>query len=502
MKNKLKNIIIALNRYKIGFWFFKIIYKIQLFITKWCFKSQKCFVAMILRRQNVVFDCYPPNSDYDITCIVDSKICSIPKAVAKYARIYRFLKKMLFPLGEMKLIDIKDFSHHIYYNWINYYDCPGPLYFLYKKNDVTLAYEPKKANNICLKQRIYHILFSHVSRQNYTSGIEYKRDSLFFSRDLCKNAEKMKVFAGYLKGESDSINVNYNELPEKENNFMLSAEEKMRIVNNCEKIISHDLPAFSLPRDFTFKIKGNPDFLSKKNVSSLDEALFPFLEENRQFIEKLFICNYRLYKTCKVIFLQRKDNLSFDEKSILYNSVSKICGNLEPFDQILIKPFPVIVDSSTLNKFNLIEQFSAILSDCIRYDFLQEKFVYSSQTISSISKDFLYMCLSEAVDLINSYTRNRNSLYVIELIFGHLMAYNYLLENNILYGNFEEMYNNILKGKLSAQQTKIIDLYRAENYVKLSKIDSLKVWKTFQNFIIEEMGKSSIILDKNMLENN
>ncbi len=501
MKTKLRNIIIRLNRYKIAFYLFKAIYKIQLFVTKVCFVSNRSFTAMILRRQMVLRDCYPANSDYDITCIVDSRKCSLEKAVFYYARIYRALKKILFPLGEMKLIDLKDFSHHIYYNWINYHDCPGPLCFLYKKHNVKLDYDPKNAANICIQQKTYNFLFIHIGSQIYAPINDYKHNDLIFSRNICKNAEKVKVFVEYLRGEKDFINLDYNSLQGKEEKFMLSEKERKSLVANCEKIIADNLPELNLARDFCFTIKGKLDFLSENDAIRLNEILAPIVRDNGHLLSKLILCNYRLYKTCKVIFLQYKDNLSFDEKNKLYHSANKVCNNLKLFDYVLIKPFPVIVSAGIYNKFNLVEQITPILSDCVHYDFLRREFIYGARSSFSVNKDFLYMCLAEAIDLVNSYVREKNCLYIIELIFGHLMAYNYLLKNKVLYGNFEDICNDLVKGKFNAQQKNIIDLYRAEKYTELSKIDSLHVWNVFKGLIIEEIEKGRFLLSGKYAQN-
>lgn len=493
MKNELNNIAIRLNRYRSARFVFKLLCKLQLLIIKLCFKTNKNFVALIVRRKNSLNDFYAGNSDYDITCIVDAERL-LYTTVRYYAVLYRILKKILFPLGEIKIIGMNDFPQHMHYNWVNYGDYPL-LYFLYKKNGLLLNHNPANAKNICVYHKIYQLFFSYILSALYTRSGDYANEGLIFSRNLCKNAKKIRKLVNFLKGE-ECTSLDYNTLSEKEVNFMLSEKERNSIVNECAMTIKQELPTVKHDDNFTFTVKGKLNLLDTKIISRLNTILQPFILQHHPAIAEFFICNYRLYKTSKVIILGLKDNLTEEAKHSLRESIKGICGQLSVFDDILVKPFPIIFNNISRKEFTSAEQISYILSECIKYDFLSQKISNSSDKNFSINKDFIYTDIEEALDLVNSVVRNRNPLYLLELIFGHLMAYNDLLETGVLQLSFDNLYDKLLKDKCNIAQNRIIDLYRMENYNNLNKIDSLKIWKIFEDIIKLESAKSCLFLRK------
>lgn len=487
LSEKIRNIIIFSNRLMVFKRMFILIGKLQLSIISFLFMLHRDISGVILRRKNVIYDFYPGNSDFDITCIISAGREDIMPVISYYAKVHRILKAMFFPIGETKLICEEDFENHIRYVSVNYYDYPGDVYFTFVKKNKPIVLKTKTSETICVYQKIWQIFFIYV--WNPLAGV-LSCDKSVFSRNLCKNQLKIKFLISRINKQENIINLDYNRLPYRDKNFMLSIEERRDMINSCEKIITENLKTSKFTDDFIFEIKGYQALMDYKSLEILHGGISQSVDVYRDLLEGVFIFNHRLYNASKVIALKFKDMTKPENKKELWKLVENHADTFKNLDL-----HPVLIQASMWDKYFSIERMSNVLFHNSHYDFLSKKMSYGKAQDVSINKRFIYTDLVESMDLMLSYVRNKDAVYLLDLIFGHITAYNIILSKSILYASFDSLYKDITsKYSFNNIQKEIIMIYLRNDQARLKEMDGLNVWQLFEKLIKSEMNASRMLL--------
>lgn len=475
--------------------FFTLIYRIQLALITLSFARQKEISALILRRKGVLRDCYPGESDFDITCVTDASAGSLEKCTERFAKTCRILKSLLFPLGETKLIQEKDLKLHLRYCWVNYCDFKEGIHFLYRKRGFAADFLPEDTCEICVYQKIQQILIYFIWGKNCFPRKPPQKDRPFFSRSLIKNAYKIRTLLSYLDQKNTGALFDYCSLPYRNINFMLKAHQRNQIIRECHDQIRSRMPLFKADARFTFRVSGDQEFPPESALRELALALGPIINLPGTLHEEISFFNQRLYKFSKVILIKSMAPLDPVQNNRIIEAVSDCQPALAPHSVILNYPHPVLLDRQIWKTLLESEMITKVLYSAKRYDLQQNDYLVSGTPETRIDIRFIFTDLVESLDLVFSITRSHASLYLFELIFGHILAYNLLLEEKILYLSFETLMERLGKiTGLKPDQREIIALYQNGDYRDFIGIDPLALWRIFKEIIIEETEKSRRLL--------
>jgi hypothetical protein len=255
------------------------------------------------------------------------------------------------------------------------------------------------------------------------------------------------------------------------------------------------MPLFKTDAGFTFRVSGDQEFPPESALRDLALALGPIINFPDNLLEEVSFFNQRLYKFSKVILIKSKAPLDPGQNNMIIDAIGDCQPALAPYSVILNYPHPVLLDRQIWETMLESEMITKVLYSAKRYDLQQNDYLVSGTPQACIDIRFIFTDLVESLDLVFSITRSHASLYLFELIFGHILAYNLLLEEKILYLSFKNLKEKLGKMTgLKGNQREIIELYQNGDYRDFINIDPLALWKIFKEIIIEETEKSRRLL--------
>ena len=489
----IKRTVIGLCRFSFFYRFFVFIYKIQLLLIVFILKQQKEVSAIILRRKGVLVDLYPGDSDYDITCVFAGDDNKIESALFGLAKKHEFLKAVCPVLGETKFIREKDLLNHFAYFFVDYCGDMRSLCFLYKKNNFI---QPVCDHYIFagVYQAIAWILITRIVPEFIFTRNSLISKKLIFSRPVYKIYRKVKWQIGLANtGIFSEFNYNKND-GLKKNCFMYGASARHKILQESADMIVSGASSKNYSPTFSFTIAGEtsiPDSL----LDYMHYVLRPITANFKEAFAEIVLCNYRLYNY-RMLLAKHKGEPPKKTERVLFGAVKQCSYRLKPLRTLLVTECPILLSAPLWDFFMASDPIVKILYEHTHYDFLKERVVRNGNNSATIDKEYLYAEIADALDIIHSAARSKNTANLLNVLFGHLMTYNLLLERGVFYTSFGMLYEcHINKLNLNSAQQEIIDIYRQEGYKRLEKINTLKVWHIFKDLILQETNAARILLN-------
>ncbi len=450
---------------------FQFIYRLQLWAITLVFSKQDHIVGVILRRPEVLNDASPGISDYDISCIFDSKNESREKVLASLQHRHRFLKQLLPVLGETKFIECRDMPVHLEAETPGY-GGGNNLHYLYRGS--TLSQSFPRPSAIAIRRRIA-ACFTECLSPLLLNETRNRRTSL----GILKEAERITWLLQGLDG-SPLPPLRYRH---RNGQKYDDPKDTLNILRqNLSKAVNTSNPPPSSP--FSIRIEGDGEPIPEglRKAAARIERMVP---------AKVTLTSRRPYKFNWSVILRVEDD---DWKPGHY---SQAISELKPFTRIL-SPAHLLVLGPVGSCISVDwDSLANLLVGQHRFHTEKGKIGIPLTNKRVVDKNAFRLELAETLILLPSILRRQDTNFLLDVFFGQLTALRVMLETGVFYSDFESLRNGPLQDiRWTPGQKAIVHLYRNGDQTGLDRLPTMEVWNLFQNLISEETLRVRRILSQ------